>query len=231
MTSLKIEGRRFCLHEEHNIVDIIRLQSITPTMPSPPSRRRSSRQSNAEPLFSKLWPPGVKIGLERLVTDNAETVAKMLQSPSDKPADLCEQCAKILQQQQLSPASFLARFFDAKMLAMHAELLGKSPKGTAPTLAERITGEWTRNNPIPDVHPKRKAVYEQVEDLSPKKKSKKEKKESDGELNDNEESQSKDQKTEAEPEKDEKKDEKELKKDKTEKELLKEGKGAKPTIK
>ena len=199
-------------------------------MPSPPSRRRSSRRSNAEPLFSKLWPPGVKIGLERLVTDNAETVAKMLQSPSDKPADLCEQCAKILQQQQLSPASFLARFFDAKILALHAELLGKSPKGTAPTLAERIAGEWTRNNPIPDVHPKRKAVYEEVEDLSSKKKAKGEKTDS-GELNDEEESQSEDQKTEVEPKKDEKKDEKELEEDNTDQELLTEEKAAKPAIK
>ena len=199
-------------------------------MPSPPSRRRSSRRSNAEPLFSKLWPPGVKIGLERLVTDNAETVAKMLQSPSDKPADLCEQCAKILQQQQLSPASFLARFFDAKILALHAELLGKSPKGTAPTLAERIAGEWTRNNPIPDVHPKRKAVYEEVEDLSSKKKAKGEKTDI-GELNDEEESQSEDQKTEVEPKKDEKKDEKELEEDNTDQELLTEEKAAKPAIK
>jgi hypothetical protein len=147
-----------------------------------------------------------------LVADNAEIVAKMLQSPSDEPAFLCEQCAKILQQQQLSPASFLARFFDAKMLAEHAELLGKSPKGTAPTLAERIAGEWAKNNPIPEVHPKRKAVHDEVEDLSPKKKTKVGKAVSE-KLNDKEESQSKDQKTEVEPKKDEKKDEKELLKD------------------
>jgi hypothetical protein len=165
------------------------------------------------------------MGLERLVTDNAETVAKMLQSPSDKPADLCEQCAKILQQQQLSPASFLARFFDAKMLAMHAELLGKSPKGTAPTLAERIAGEWTKNNPIPDVHPKRKAVYEEVEVSSLKKKAKAEKAGSDR-SNDKGKFQSKDQKTEVEPKEDEKKDEKELKKDESAKELPKEKKAA-----
>jgi hypothetical protein len=185
-------------------------------MSSPPSRRTSSRRSSAEPLFAKLWPPGVKIGLGRLVADNAETVAKMLQSPSDKPADLCEQCAKILQQQQLSPASFLARFFDAKILATHAELLGKSPKGTAPTLAERIAGEWARNNPIPDVHPKRKAVYEEVEDLSPKKKAKADKSASD-KSTDKEESQ-------VEPKKDEKKDA-------SEKELQKEKKAAKPATK
>jgi hypothetical protein len=212
------------LYDEHNIVDII-LQSITSTMSSLPSRRSSSRRSNMEPLFPKLRPPGVKMGLERLVTDNAKTVAKMLQSPSDKPADLCEQCAKILQQQQLSPASFLARFFDAKMLAIHAELLGKSPKGTAPTLAERISGEWAKNKPIPDTHPKRKAVYEEVEDLSPKKKTKAEKSARD-KSNDKE-----DQKTEVEPTDGETKIEKELQKDESEKELPKEEKAVKPATK
>jgi hypothetical protein len=197
-------------------------------MSSRPSRRTSSRRSNAEPLFPKLWPPGVKKGLERLVADNAETVANMLQSDSDKPADLCEQCAKILQQQQLSPASFLARFFDAQMLAKHAELLGKSPKGTAPTLADRSAGEWAKNNPIPDaVHPKRKGVYEEVENMSHKKNTKTEKAASDKSNADKKEnSQSKDEKEDEEPKKDEKKDEKDddLDKGDNEKELPKEEK-------
>jgi hypothetical protein len=165
-----------------------------------------------------------------LVADNAETIAKMLQSPSDKPADLCEQCAKILQQQQLSPASFLARFFDAKMLAVHAELLGKSPKGTAPILAERIAGEWAKNNPILDAHPKRKAAYEEVEDVSPKKKTKTKKPASDE--SNKEKSKEENEKDEEMPKTDEKKYEnKDLKKDEEKQELPVEAKVAKPATK
>lgn len=59
---------------------------------------------------------------------------------------LCEQCAVVMKQQQLSPSSFLARFFDAQTLSSHAvENLGKSGKGSAPVLAERIVAEWQKN--------------------------------------------------------------------------------------
>jgi hypothetical protein len=65
---------------------------------------------------------------------------------------LCEQCAKVMKQQQLSPSSFLARFFDVTMLSQHAaDVLQKSGKGSAPILAERIAGEWAKNKGFPVV--------------------------------------------------------------------------------
>jgi hypothetical protein len=59
---------------------------------------------------------------------------------------LCEQCAMVMKQQQLTPSSFLARFFDVTVLSQHAaDVLQKSGKGSAPILAERIAGEWAKN--------------------------------------------------------------------------------------
>ena len=118
--------------------------------------RTSSRQRNSGPVFPSLS-PGIQDGLSRLVSDNVSTVASMLNVKEDGRdhnkefvQELCEQCAKVMKQQQLSPSSFLARFFDATLLSRHAvEVLNKSGKGSAPTLAERVAGEWSKNKPLP----------------------------------------------------------------------------------
>ena len=105
------------------------------------SRRRGSGSS----LFPKL-PTGVQEGLRRLISDNVHVVTQMLQQSSSSSVEsLCECCASVLKQQQLSVGSFLARFFDASMLVVHCQLLGKSTKGNAPALAERIANRWARN--------------------------------------------------------------------------------------
>ena len=129
--------------------------------------RTSSRQRSSGPVFPTL-PPGIQAGLKRLVSDNVTTVACMLDVTDDtRNAEkktnndddnsqnnqfvqkLCEECAKVMKQQQLSPSSFLARFFDATILSQHAsEVLNKSGKGSAPTLAERIAGEWAKSHPL-----------------------------------------------------------------------------------
>jgi hypothetical protein len=67
----------------------------------------------------------------------------------EQQQQLCEKCALVIKQQQLSPSSFLARFFEKDMLSAHAQVLGKSAKGSAPTLADRIAGEWAKNKGFP----------------------------------------------------------------------------------
>ena len=129
--------------------------------------RTSSRQRSSGPVFPTL-PPGIQAGLKQLVSDHVTTVSCMLdvnddtrnaEKKTNKDDDnsqndlfvqkLCEECAKVMKQQQLSPSSFLARFFDATILSQHAaEVLNKSGKGSAPTLAERIAGEWAKNHPF-----------------------------------------------------------------------------------
>ena len=105
---------------------------------------RSRRQPSGAESFKKLS-EGVKYGLQRLVNENAETVQSMLSANKTASAtELCELCAQVMQQQQLPPSSFLARFFDATILAAHCSLLGKSCKGNAPALAERITSAWLK---------------------------------------------------------------------------------------
>ena len=50
---------------------------------------------------------------------------------------------------QLSPSSFLARFFDMELLRQHAVLLNKSGKGTTIVLSERIATAWAKNRVPP----------------------------------------------------------------------------------
>lgn len=111
--------------------------------------RRSSRRTVSQPAFPQL-PPGVQSGLARLVADHAPTVALMLDShdkDSNNADALCEQCARVMKQQQLSPAVFLARFFQVDLLQQHVALWGKSTKGTAAVLSERIEAAWRKNKP------------------------------------------------------------------------------------
>mmetsp|Transcript_18852 Transcript_18852/g.24265 ORF Transcript_18852/g.24265 Transcript_18852/m.24265 type:complete len:214 (+) Transcript_18852:24-665(+) len=123
------------------------------------SRRRSSRSSTTAPAFPALS-QGIQNGLQRLVSDNIETVAKMLDYDNNNstPDDndqvlvqiLCEKCAMVMKQQQLSPASFLARFFPAEMLSEYAKLCYKklSSKGSAATLGDRIATAWVKQQPL-----------------------------------------------------------------------------------
>ena len=112
------------------------------------SRSRRSRAS--APAFPSLG-AGTQQGLRLLVADNTATVAAMLDAGSgDSSVEaLCEKCAGVLKQQQLSPESFLARFFEAGVLGPHAVKLGKSGKGSSATLAARIATAWARNANIP----------------------------------------------------------------------------------
>ena len=109
-------------------------------------RRRGAGADDGKKLFEKL-PAGTRAGLELLVGANKKLVAEMLQSDSSSTAHLCERCAGVLKQQQLSPDSFLARFFPASVLSEHSILLGKSGNGNEPALAERIGNVWARNPP------------------------------------------------------------------------------------
>eukprot|EP00038_Savillea_parva_P029082 m.68739 g.68739 ORF g.68739 m.68739 type:complete len:484 (+) comp8534_c0_seq1:426-1877(+) len=111
---------------------------------SRPSRRTAG--NNSSDAWDRL-PAGVKLGLERLVSDNDAVVRAMLSAapPAEAPISrLCELCAGVMRQQKLSPAGFLSRFFDKDLLATHCALLGKSPKGGVPTLAERCSNAWLR---------------------------------------------------------------------------------------
>jgi len=102
--------------------------------------RRSSRRAAAADAFPSLS-EGVQKGLKRLATDNTKVIAKMLDVSMDKNDDnvttttiskLCEKCAQVMKQQQLTASSFLARFFHTDILADHASnVLHKSAKGSA----------------------------------------------------------------------------------------------------
>ena len=113
------------------------------------SRRTSRRSASQQPAFPHL-PRGVQVGLARLVSDHKVTVAQMLDLTTSASSDqLCETCATVMKQQQLSVSQFLARFFDISMLQQHAEtVLHKSGKGSAVVLSERIETAWIKGKPL-----------------------------------------------------------------------------------
>lgn len=107
-----------------------------------------SRRRAAAPAFPSLH-IGVQNGLTRLISDNSKTVADMLDCEDESTELLAEKCARVMKQQQLSAAQFLARFFEAEPLIEHAKsALSKSDKGTSVQLAERIAKEWAKNTAL-----------------------------------------------------------------------------------
>ena len=97
------------------------------------SRRRAA--SSNESAWAKMN-IGTQNGLKRLVMDNKSVMIDMLEHCEGCTAqEMAEKCAAVIRQQQLTPSSFLARFFDADILREHARLLGKSDKGNAMILA------------------------------------------------------------------------------------------------
>ena len=104
----------------------------------------------------------MQTGLKCLIEEHKDTVCSMLDdSPSldgnSSIEEICEACAKVLKQQQLSPSGFLARFFDIELLKQQAELWGKSSKGSAPSLADRIEAAWNKDG-MKGPPPKRKTL-------------------------------------------------------------------------
>jgi hypothetical protein len=110
----------------------------------------SRRSGRATTLAFAALAEGTQNGLRCLVSDNATTVATMLDmDPDSSTTDvLCEKCAQVMRQQQLSVSSFLARFFPAEILSKHAVLWGKSGKGSAAVLADRIALVWLQNKSL-----------------------------------------------------------------------------------
>jgi hypothetical protein len=109
--------------------------------------RRSSRRATTSAFAGLI--EGTQNGLRRLVGDNTKTVAAMLDVEEDSSTSvLCEKCALVMRQQQLSVSSFLASFFSTDLLSEQAVLLGKSGKGSAAVLAGRIAAAWGHNKPL-----------------------------------------------------------------------------------
>ena len=133
---------------------------------------RRSRRAAVE-AFPAL-PEGIQKGLKRLVADNTATVSSMLDVSANATTDvLCEKCAHVMKQQQLSAATFLARFFHADILSKHAtEVLQASGKGSAATLGDRIRAEWAKNKPFLAPPPEAEKEVKEEEQASPSKKKK-----------------------------------------------------------
>jgi hypothetical protein len=113
------------------------------------SSRRSSRRSAGSSSRAPIQ-PSIRRGLESLVAagENASYIAKMLSvdaasaSSSDKIANALEACMGM---NNVTAEMLLARFFDESVLSHYSkDVLEKSGKGSAATLAERIAKEWSK---------------------------------------------------------------------------------------
>lgn len=76
---------------------------------------------------------------------NEDVVRAMGVEEDGDGGDLVDALLDVLRVNALSHEMLLARFFDASALSSYCEgVLGKSGKGSAATLAERIAREWSK---------------------------------------------------------------------------------------
>eukprot|EP00588_Corethron_pennatum_P019232 CAMPEP_0194310618 /NCGR_PEP_ID=MMETSP0171-20130528/7572_1 /TAXON_ID=218684 /ORGANISM="Corethron pennatum, Strain L29A3" /LENGTH=355 /DNA_ID=CAMNT_0039064337 /DNA_START=192 /DNA_END=1256 /DNA_ORIENTATION=- len=111
--------------------------------------RRSSRRVSRN--TSRSIPPSVERGLRSLIDKNESYVSQLLSlrgSPSTSSENsILEALQECMGMNDLSAEMLLARFFDVQVLKRYAEeVLEKSGKGSAPTLAARIFREWSRED-------------------------------------------------------------------------------------
>lgn len=105
------------------------------------SNMRRSRRAT-KPSFS--LPLHIKQGFLELVAEHVESVASMLESSlsSTEPDTVVDELERLMGMNNLSPAEFLARFFNEDMMSEYLSKVGKSSKGSAPVLSSRITSYW-----------------------------------------------------------------------------------------
>ena len=113
----------------------------------------------------------VRLGLESLCEGNETTITSMLSLGDDKAViDGLIDCMGV---SSISAEMLLANYFSAGMLGAYCkQRLGKSDKGGAATLAERIAREWAKPSFNPLLAPagtnKRKETEEPAEDAAAK---------------------------------------------------------------
>jgi hypothetical protein len=126
------------------------------------SRRRAAPKASVS--------ASVRLGLESLIEGNEATIRSMLSLGGDKPTiDGVVDCMGV---NSLSAEMLIANYFSVQMLGKYCrERIGKSDKGGAATLAERIAREWAKPSfaPLPmAAGSKRKEPEEPQEDAAAK---------------------------------------------------------------
>ena len=86
--------------------------------------------------------PSVERGLASLAEGNDATLRTMLSVGKD--ADLTQKMRECMGLNNISAEQLLANYCDVSMLSAYCRRLGKSDKGSAATLAERIAREWAK---------------------------------------------------------------------------------------
>lgn len=99
-----------------------------------------SRRQRSAPKANVL--KSVRLGLESITEGNEASIRSMLSASSDD--DLVEKLVDCMGVNNLNAEMLLANYFNAGMLAKYAARLGKSEKGGAASLAERIAREWAK---------------------------------------------------------------------------------------
>lgn len=104
----------------------------------------STRPRRSAPAAASV-PDNVRRGLASFVNGNEDVVRAMGVEEDGDGGDLVDALLDVMRVNALSHEMLLARFFDASALSSYCEgVLGKSGKGSAATLAERIAREWSK---------------------------------------------------------------------------------------
>ena len=91
----------------------------------------------------------MRLGLASIVEGNEVLVVNMLDASAAD--DLVEKLIECMGVSNLNAEMLLANWFSASILGEYAQRLGKSSKGSAATLADRIAREWAKPSFVPAV--------------------------------------------------------------------------------
>lgn len=107
-------------------------------------RRNNNKQTtmSRRSAAPKALPPNLSSGFASLIVGNEEAIAQMLGEKST--SDLLVALQKVMTVNNLSPEQLLGSYFSASLLSKYAEKIGKSGKGSAATLAARISQVWCK---------------------------------------------------------------------------------------
>ena len=110
----------------------------------------SSRRARSAPKATVS--ASVRLGLESIVEGNERSIRAMLSL--DEQRDVVEGLVDCMGVNSLSAEMLMANYFSAGMLGAYCrERIGKSDKGGAATLAERIAREWAPSDRPPVAQP------------------------------------------------------------------------------
>jgi cell division septation protein DedD len=115
---------------------------VTTASPKPAKMSRRSGRAASAPKANVS--ESVRRGLASLAQGNEDSICAMLSLGRLEPDAITQKMVDVMGVSGISAEQLMANYFSVGMLGKYAVRLGKSDKGGAATLAERIAREWAK---------------------------------------------------------------------------------------